>query len=349
LQVPFYQQNMTQWCVPTSASMVYNFHQGIVGITSNWFLAGRNGQGHDQVTWPHLIAQNAPIPANLYEWAQWDADLIPSNAFTAYVRLNLRGYNLRELYGPNAPNVFMPPRPVQLGSKRLGHAFVAVGANAQNIWLHDSAAVFALTPVIAVGGSWQAFRNRVADVAQTTEMVTLALRNNPRPETERRGSIVLGETTSNTVSDGSFVYFVPGTGGNQAISRWRWEGQVFNQGYYWDDPRIVLPDDATFGNALVRTGGVVPGGMAYWARVANVTSRPHAYTLRVELSGPGGLLQSRTYNRTVPPYSWLSNDSLVQDAFANLGINQAGVHWLNLTLWQNGVLQDQKAVSFVVR
>lgn len=330
--------------------MVMNYHQPVLGdLVNNWTLAARNNQGIMQTTWQHLVMQNAGVPNNQYFWLRWDADLIPSNAFSNFVRLSVAGFNPYQVYGAPFPNRYLSPRPVELGSIKLGHAFVAVGANKNTIWLHDSAPVFASLPSIAVSGSWYAFRQRVVDYTQTAELITLTMMPDPRPETQRRGSIVLQEQDNDYPGGSSFIYRALYRGVEQDISRWQWNGSQPNtQGYYWDDPLAVLPNNNVLGNNLIRVNGGVPGKFRYLTRVANITKNLQAYTLNIRLYGANGTLKSRDYQLTVPPYSWYTNASTIRGEFDNLGIGQAGAYSFEITLWQNGVVQDAKRLSFVV-
>src|SRR6185369_176031 len=119
-QVPYYWQDNLPWCVPTALAMLMNYYD-LDGLTSNFQLAGVDGQADDEGNSYLGILGSLGMPDTDYDYDSWDADLIPSAPFNDWVKywLNVQG------------------RPLAMSSTVKTHAFVAVGASNTSIWLHD--------------------------------------------------------------------------------------------------------------------------------------------------------------------------------------------------------------------
>ncbi|NJK45169.1 MAG: hypothetical protein HC933_13605 [Pleurocapsa sp. SU_196_0] len=91
LQVPFYTQGLSHWASPTAAAMVYNFHKTDLGLTSNWFLAGRNTENPKEETSPGEVAHYSPLPKRSYSNGMWTKDSMKGDAFKNYLIRKLQG------------------------------------------------------------------------------------------------------------------------------------------------------------------------------------------------------------------------------------------------------------------
>src|SRR5215468_9813664 len=94
LQVPFYTQWGYPWCAPTSMSMLINYFEPLPGLdnrpdapggrVSNYFLTTFDRQsptGGSSVT---DSVQLPGVPQELWQFARWDPNLMPSAPFTAF-------------------------------------------------------------------------------------------------------------------------------------------------------------------------------------------------------------------------------------------------------------------------
>lgn len=353
LDVPYYWQDNLPWCAPTSQTMVVNYHDGGVGgIVSNTYLAGKHQQDAGEGAWPHAIMADAGVPRRNYDYYRWDADTIPGGAFTSYVKRYLNGFNLSDIYGPifdlfgsswSLDDVRVPPRPLELASTTTNHAFVAVGADDNGIWLHDSSGAFTGTPGIALNNTWTRFRQVAIDTTRSDELYTLVLNTDPRPSSQRRGSIVLYEGTNDSSLVWRNVQDYP-------VASYRWDGDPYPRGYYWTVLAGNMPVDDEFGIAFARDNGVLAGSFAYELRVANVSGAARDFSLKVMIADDAGrtITHASTTLANLSARSWRGNQNLVQGTLPTGSINAPGIYWIQFWLYQDGVLQDVKLVGFRV-
>ncbi|KIQ53845.1 hypothetical protein SY28_11775 [Meiothermus taiwanensis] len=375
LQVPFYYQAGLPWCVPTSLSMVINYHRPQPalatnprfpgGFASNYGLASLIKQSPSSGANGGSILKAAGIPESAYSYLRWDAELIPSdntsgdfNAFTAYVTLATTGF-----FG------LFPAKPVWTDSDRLWHAFVLTGVTKDGVYFADSNA----RPHQNWNGThpsmtWKAFREANCTLKDSKDptkgcvdtgdpnkpdLYTIVFFNEPRPEAERRGSIEL--------SHGETVYF-GGVGypfsaslifrnpSNQEISRWKWSG-LFPNGYYFSDEATTLPtfpygrnlvQDNEFHSLIYRSSR-----MEASFNVVNVTNVALDFEVEARLYVAGAMKAQRFANVSVGAYNLRP---LALD-FGNLASVVGTVDGptparLELNLRQGGTLQDVKHIAF---
>lgn len=327
LRVPYYSQDNLPWCVPTSLAMTMNQFDDLEGIVSNYQLAGSDGQGATDGNSYVGILDSMGVSSSIYSYVTWDADLIPSAPFNNYVKYVLSG---------NYPQY---TRGLGMSSTTTSHAFVGVGANNQNIWLHDPSGAFAGTDDIAIKLTWAQFKATAIDETSSTELRTLYFNKPLRPANERTGSLVLAEG-----SGSSFVYK---SDANVVLSTWQWDGSFWQNGYIWDDPLGILPQDGVFGNRFPRNGTTLPGKFAYKTSVANVTGAARTYEVWIFLENAlGTVLESTVVNLDVPAYSWKGN--VVSGELDDFVIASDGDYELSFELWEGGAWQDVKRVGFHV-
>lgn len=365
LQVPFYNQDGIPWCSPTSLSMVLNYHQPQAalaanpkfpgGRASNYGLASLIRQPATSGSSGISLLEAAGVPASAYSYMRWDSELVPSdatsgggNAFTAYVAIATTGF-----FGLHAP------RPVWTASDRLWHAFVITGitgSKIDGIYINDSNAL----PGFDWNGAhasqrWADFRAANCTLVDSADpskgckedgdaarpdLETLVLYSDPRPEAERRGSVVLAQ--------GESLRFKNPTG--YGISEWMWEG-TFPNGYFLTD-EASLSSAFPYGSNLVQDNEFK--ALIYRSSqpestftVVNVTDVALDFEVegQVYVSGTSRARKVSTVN--VQPYDVTS----VTLAFGNLAevvepIAAPTPARLELTLRQNGVVQDVKALPF---
>jgi len=350
LDVHYYYQGALPWCVPTSLAMALNYYDQ--GLFANYSLAGADHQDANSGNAYVDLMAAAGFPENTYTYLCWDADLIPGNPFTNYVKLVTRGYNLQDLYGTKlvlngkvipVPDVDIPPRAPALSSTVTDHAFMGAGADDAAIWLHDSSGAFTGNASIAERLTWGEFRAIAVDQAASDEVRSLIVFKNPRPVAERHGSLVLyfGLTGAASYREGGAV----GYG-----SHWTWDGDPYTNGYYWSDPGNHFPDDPTYGNKLVLGPAPeygLPGEFYYSFWVANVTSTSRDFLVTLQLRAGDTVYGLRRHTVTVPPLDWKSTfvtGTLDDDT----PLPVPGGYTLEYQLFENGVLQDRKTIEFVV-
>ncbi|MCI0669679.1 MAG: C39 family peptidase [Myxococcaceae bacterium] len=365
LQVPFYYQAGIPWCSPTSLAMVLNYHQPQAallanpkfpgGLVSNYGLASLIRQPIDSGASGVSILRAAGIPEDSYAFMRWDAELIPgdstsggSDAFTAYVASATTGF-----FG------LFPPKPVWTASDRLWHAFVITGITGSSIdgvYVSDSNA----RPDSDWNGahaaqSWRAFRDAnctlkdAADPskgckgegdADTPDLETLVFYSAPRPEAERRGSIELAPGNSLLFRNPS----------NYLISEWMWDGRYPN-GYFFSDEATLnnefpygsnLVQDTEFRSLIYRSSLMQSG-----FDVVNVTDVALDFELEAQVYIGGSMRSRKVSTVNVGAY----NSGWVYLNFGNLAeltgtIGAPTPARLELSLRQNGVLQDAKTIAF---
>ena len=337
LQVPFYWQAGYPWCSPTSTSMTLNYFQPLPGLTpspeapegfvSNWYLASVLQQDATSGSWVGSFFENGGVPAELYSWLRWDADLIPSAAFTAYVALATTG-----AFG------LAPKRPVLTTSDLISHAFVLTGVYSDGVFLHDGNARWSGTPPSL---TWQQFRDQNAIGDKTDELGTMLVFGSPRPEVARRGSIELAPATAEDTSR-TVVFRNPST---DRLSSWMWDANPYVHGYYFanDTGRPVLHSDAEFGYALPRSSRLETD-----FNIVNITDAALDYDVEARVSVGGASTASRTttvaglagYSRSTVRFDF----GLLSDRIGATGGPVVGR--IDVTLRQGGVVQDVKTVSF---
>ena len=350
LSVPFYYQSRHPWCVPTSLAMLLNFHETELGRISNWTIAARSSQDWANGNWPEPALINAGMEPDEFESAIWDADLIPANPFADFIRLQTQGYYLPGLYGGilamdlngtwvvvPVPAQYQPPRPINIVANELRHAFLGVGANSHSIWIHDP------NGDIAIEESWEVFREDVIDVMETDELSTVVINAPERPETERRGSIVLSRPEGLMLKDHRYdpsvntLYF-------------EWDGDPYEYGYFWNSDQDTFLDSTLFENSLaLNEEGYLPAYLEHDPKVANVTAEQRQYILDIDIVDDAGTeYNSRSIPVTVPAYSWHAIDNNTWGQLDIDTIVQPGVYQIVLSLYHEDVLQDTKTVQFQV-
>lgn len=378
LHVPFYSQSGLSWCTPTALAMQFNYHSDLYEITSNYEVAGqvKLDRGTKGIT-NYKVMDELDTDGGLYEFFYWDDDLIvfpqpnradqalafQGTAFTSYVQWQIAGFNSHEALGEriffqsgderiwfDVPLVVSPPRPVQLTADTANHAFVAVGANEENIWLHDSSGAFTVnTTPIAEKMAWSQFKNSAFTNSNSNELRSIVLYRPVRPEEARHGSIVLLQRqNANSLSYTDDIY----TG---ATSRWAWDGDDFNQGYKWlDTGNDDFPDHSTYKNAF-RLAGSAFGTLDYQAWIANVTPTDRTFTLDVILVHPNEdvTLEDR-YTVDQTGFSWgmggggQGSNPNISGTLNPDAVTEPGEYRLIFRLKENDVIQDGKLVRFQV-
>lgn len=361
LQVPFYWQDGLPWCVPTSLAMTLNAYKPLSaiasnpkfpgGYASNYGLASLIKQPANSGASVIDILKAAGVPSSQYNMMVWDAELTASTsgtngnygAFQSFVILATTG-----VFG------LFPAKPVWTSSDRQWHAFVITGltnANIDGVYINNSNDRWAGTHP---SSSWKAFYDAncsltdkndpskgCADSGDThPDLYTLMFNADPKPETERRGSIELSR------SDSSVVFQNPS--GN-VISRWNWEG-VYPNGYYWSDEATLnnqfpyngnLTQDNEFRSLIPRSSL-----MQSSFNVVNATNVALDYEIEARLYINNASKAQKFSTLNVGAYS-RQNVSLDFGNLANLGgIGGPTPARLEINLRQNGVLQDVKAVAF---
>ncbi len=353
LQVPFYWQAGFGWCVPTSMSATLNFFEPLPGRAppqgrySNTFLAGNSHQDAASGYWSERVLRDLGVPDRMFETLRWEADLIPANPFTRYVRQWNAGFTSPE-------GARWAPRPVQTESDRNAHAFIITGSNADYAWFNNSNDI---PEGLHPSGSWTGFRDgnclmpagRSADAGcpgdPNEELTTVIIKQTPRPEAQRRGSLFL---VPGDRAEGNALVFTDNH--DRAFARYTWDGDPYPNGYYFEGGLRTgalpgtLASDAEFGLLIPRTARAQLS-----ARVMNLTNEPWRYRFDVGLFVGSSETAAHTVSQmlVVEP----NRQAKVDARFPELETWLAGLPSpvnasFRLALYQNDVLQDVKTIAF---
>lgn len=380
LQVPYYSQSGLSWCTPTSLSMLFSYHGAPYGITENWTLAGMAGMDRDEAKPNFNVLQALSIESDEYEFLWWDGDLIDvpqgeegefyavvyhETLFTSYVKWQLAGFDAHQRLGATfavqfgpisinvpVPDISYPPRPVQTTADAAEHAFVIVGADEDSVWTHDSSG--------AVGGkrpademSWEDFSKEAlveGDGDVDRELRTVVYHGNPRPEAERRGSIVLGRQNKSGPDNSpkSSIVYIPPYYDDIQKAYWVWDGDPHPQGYFWfaNHAGAGLVSDNKYNFAFELLGKTL-GTVEFDVWIANVTDQARDYDLDVEIHEMGGsVLSQNSYTLHQGAYDWAGDH--ISDVLDTSAITSPGEYELVFHLFHSGTLQDEKAIGFNV-
>ena len=380
LQVPFYWQAGLPWCTPTSLAMTLNYFKPLVstshpkfpsGYASNYGLASLIRQDPNSGSSAADILKAAGILPSAYRWMRWDAELIASdgspsdgtfNAFVSYVALATTG-----VFG------LTTPRPVWTSSDRLWHAFVVTGATSDALYINDSNDL----PAYDWAGhhrtqTLKAFRAANCTLkdskdpskgcvdagggAADPDLYTLLFDAAPKPESERRGSLMLSHGGTLYSGGGALAYLgsvVVQSPANQDLSDWEWDG-TYPNGYLFSDAAthlqtfplgFNLPQSRDFRTSLFRSARFRTS-----VDVINVTDLALDYTLEARLENAAGATAAqKVATLNVKPY----NDGSTTIDFGTLTDTFGAVSAptdarLTLTLLQGGVTQDVKRIAFSI-
>jgi hypothetical protein len=377
LQVPFYWQAVYPWCVPTSLAMALNYYKPHPAISGNDKFPGGFVSNYGLTTllrqpatsgsfgWDYI--KKLGLPSNTYSLLRWDAELVPSDkaeersdgAFDAF-----KSYVLTI----TASNAFRGNTPVWTQSDPQHHAFVLTGltnANNDGVFVNNANDRWNGThPSL----TWKEFRDVNCTLkdpndpskgctdkgSAQSDLFTFVSYSDPKPETERRGSI---ELTPGGYSDnkGNIVEAVNDTIifrnlGNNVISRWMWEGR-FADGYYFSDAAKLdakfpyganLPSDSEFLRSIYRSSK-----LETIFNLVNLTNLTLDYELEARLFIGGTSRAQKIINPKISANSFQRMDldwGNLADVAGAVGAPTTAR--LEFNLRQNGVLQDVKHVSF---
>lgn len=337
LQVPFYWQAGYPWCSPTAVSMALNYFQPLPGFEasasipggrlSNFYLASLLDQDATSGSWVASFFEAAGVPTDRYSWLRWDADLIPSDAFSAYVVLTTTG-----VFG------LFPQKPLVTTSDAASHAFVITGLSADGIYINDSNARWDGThPSL----TWNEFRTQNQIGTVKDELGTLMVFGDPRPENQRRGSLEIAPPTAEDVS--RTILFRNPSG--STVSAWMWDAQPFEHGYFFDDQsgRGMLSVDPEFGRIVPRSSQLEAG-----FNVVNVTNVDLEFDVYARVYLGGALKVERSaLDVAVGSYDRAQVDLDLGDLGVLTGAIASPMDGrLEIELRQGGVVQDVKAIEF---
>jgi hypothetical protein len=353
LEVPFYWQAGYPWCVPTALAMALNYFEPLPGVSgradapsgraSNYALASTIQQSPTSGAGVKSILDRLGIPEERYNNLNWDAGLMNGIQFKTYVQLVTQG-----IAG------LAPPRPLMFASDKKWHVKGLVGANAQRVYFNDGNDRWNGTLPSA---TWTDFFDAACDLKDPDDpskgcsgkpnngIYTFLFFADPRPETERRGSIELAPGDQNENPSRTLRFL---DGFYKPLSVWRWDGGYPN-GYFFSDEGGLgrIPYDATYFHAI-------PSSSKLFASfdLVNTTSAGLGYqlTTRLLLNGVEQSHDIETVSipalslKQVTPYNGFSS----LNELAKGGINGPAEAMLDIVLEQSGVVQDEKQIKFKV-
>jgi hypothetical protein len=341
LQVPWYYQSGLPWCVPTSLTEMLRYFDfsensgdplnpslGQTTAFANWQTAAQShqpagsGAGYDELT-------NVGIDVAHTIQYLWDDDFLITAGgahgnfadFETYVVLASTG-----LFG------LFDRKPIMLAVDMWWHSVVIVGVDGSGLFIHDS------NGPIAEHFTWEGFQDAARGMKTDSEghsvyvhtLYTAIVTGVPiKPETKRRGSVVIGR------SDLSFQTQ------SSTTAALDWDGQYHPHGYFFNDS--TLASAADFGVAADRSKS-----FNYQYRIANVTNISLTFNSVAELSGPnyGDALQSQPHSTTVPPYSL---SSFITGTFSEPFSGSGAIFDVKLyAIDDNSTVQDFKFVRYNV-
>ena len=377
LQVPFYWQAVYPWCTPTSLAMALNFYKPHAAISgnskfpggyvSNYGLAALIRQPADSGSFGGDIVKATGLPRTAYSLLRWDAELLPSDkseerfagAFDAF-----KSYVLTI----TASDAFRGNTPVWTASDRQSHAFVLTGltnANNDGVFVNNANDRWDGThPAL----TWKEFHDAncplkdpndpskgCADKATSrdSDLTTIVFYADPKPETERRGSIELlpgGRSNLGAIIEEVNDTIIFRNLGSQVISRWMWDGRYTN-GYFFSDAAQLdnsfgsgsnLPSDSEFAKSIFRSSK-----LETIFNLVNTTNIALDYELEARLFIGGTSKSQKILSPKIGAYSYQRMDldwgNLTDVAGA---ISAPTTARLEFNLRQGGVIQDVKHVSF---
>jgi hypothetical protein len=380
LQVPQYPQRVQAWCVPTALTDVAQFHVGAWpagglgstwGESSNWYLAGKNGQPPDLGTWFNAVLTAGGIAASdnpfesfstsqlevlIWSWGQpgWGVDDAEAlwQAYRAYVESTVWGLS-------------RSARPVAYASSIEQHSRVLTGSNGPTLYINEPGAGGSNTGV-NIPSNWETHHQQILTLAQqaadasatpTAEptleagggggtsgpyevIATMVLLSDPRPESERRG--VLWLTPASPSQPGAIA--LRRGAAHTLASGWEWDGSgQHGLGYLYDDRLGGLPADATLDHAFTATGPQDDILLTY--SVVNIDDQPHIYHVSAFLLPEGGgtsAIFSHDMAASIDPGEAAFDE---QSTLPLAGLDP-GQHVIKFVLSLNDEVQDTKFVTF---
>ena len=345
LQVPFYGQFGYPWCAPTSMSMLINYFESLPGLdnrpdapggrVSNYFLTTFDRQPPSGGSSVVDSVQLPGVPQELWQYTRWDPNLMPSAPFTAFAIEITTGF-----FGA------FPPRPFVADSDRQWHAFVITGANGKGVFINNSNDTWSGSHPFLTWDEFKTWTCKLADkddpskgcsTEANQDLATLNILGQPRPETERRGSISLRPD--------SIQFFASF---DRLLSTSSWSG-FYGGGYAFSDQDGLgrIPYDATYNHAI-------PSSALLFSQfyVVNTSSLDSTYEIATQLLvdgvGPAAHIETATISAlsqtTIIPY----NGVFSLNDLVNGGIHAPTEATLDIVLRQGGVVQDEKRVRFKV-
>lgn len=380
LQVPQYPQRTQAWCVPTALTDVAQFHVGswpagglgsAWGETSNWYLAGKNGQPPDMGTWFHevLSAGGFSAPEDVFQsfssselevliwhWGQpgWGVEEAEAlwQAYRAYVESTLWGST-------------RSPRPVAYASSIEEHSKVLTGSSGGTLYINEPGTGGSNTGV-NIPSNWETHHQLVLSLAEqaaeaaatptalpTLEasggggisgpfevIATMVLLSDPRPEVERRGVLWL---TPATPSQPGAVALRRGPAHTIAAG-WNWDGAgQHDLGYFYDDRLGGLPADPILDHAFTYLGPQDDLLLTY--SVVNIDDKPRTYHVAGFLLPEGGGTSAIFSHDVAGPIAPGEAAFDLQATLPLAGL-PPGQHVLKFVLSLEDVVQDTKFVTF---
>lgn len=361
LDVPTYPQRTPAWCSPTAMTNVVQYHQGswpagglgsVWGESSNWYLAGRADQAHEEGRFFHQVlgAGGYTVPADvkqsfsngnveviIWNWIALVDSGFSNPAFANILFNSYQAYVETYLWGERGDR-----RPVAWGSSLAGHSRTITGSDGEVFYFNNPS-----SGSWNDSKSWEVYRQEVIAslTADKTEVIdTTVFHAPPRPAEERRAVLWLLPRKDDGWP-GSVALIAGDTG--QPATNWHWDGSgAHNLGYYHEDLRGVFDNHVVFGSFFKAThfGDNIEFGFA----IQSITDQSYDYSVVVALYN-----DSLTVLKTVGSLEAIVGGGqreyfIPADNFDIIGL-PPDTYTIRFNLFQNGVLQDVKYVQFVLQ
>jgi len=358
LAVPTYPQMTPAWCSPTAMTDLVQFHQGAWpagglgsawGESSNWYLAGKTGQAHEEGRFFHQLLSSGGYPApidvkqsfsnDVAEVIIWNWIALVDSGFSNPTFANIlfnsfQAYVEHFLWGDRGAR-----RPIAFGSSLVAHSRIITGSDGEVFYMNDPS-----SGALNEEKSWEVYRQEVI-ASLTAEKIevsdTVVIFNEPRPDAERRGVIWL--LPRNDEGFSGSVALVSGYPA-EIKTNWHWDGAMLHIfGYYYQDLTGNLPTDPflDYQFKAYRYSDRVEFGYA----VQNITDDGHDFSVIVDLFNED-MTVSKTVGATDTTVGAGSRKNFFPaDSFSIVNLPE-GLYTLKFSLFQNGIFQDAKYVHF---
>ncbi|MEZ5334798.1 MAG: C39 family peptidase [Methanolobus sp.] len=267
LEVPYYNQGDTNWCLYYCMAMMYNYNNHSLEA---WEIADYFDSGHTET----FSEQYNPYNSMLSDYTE--------DTFSLELRKTIWGYNIVTFNNETFNSMIMENiergQPVLMafqyevdGGYKEGHAIIAVGYDSEYIYLTDPSGAITTQlfdchdDCIAVPVPWEEFNEKLVSRIEPSNMAFTLEILDQGPEESSQGSLYLVDRSNSNYSSLSF------TNRNNFDD----VGLLRLDGDYEDGYTIVEKDDITTERAITSQDS-----MSVYFTIANPTAYSRNYVVK---------------------------------------------------------------------